>query len=48
MQGIQISEKVLVNQGFKREGVLRQWMLWSGNNFNMTMYLLLKKEIIGQ
>ena len=48
MQGNQISEKVLVKQGFKREGVLRQWMLWNGNHYDMTMYSLLKKELIGQ
>ncbi|MCD4792161.1 MAG: GNAT family N-acetyltransferase [Bacteroidales bacterium] len=48
MQGNKISEKVLVKQGFKREGVLRQWMLWNGNHYDMTMYSLLKKELIGQ
>lgn len=48
MQGNLISEKVLVKKGFKREGVLRQWMLWNGNHYDMTMYSLLKKEFIRQ
>ena len=44
MQGNTISEKVLDKLGFKKEGILRQWMFWNGKHYDMTMYSLLKEE----
>ncbi|MDR1402923.1 MAG: GNAT family N-acetyltransferase [Tannerellaceae bacterium] len=44
MQGNIVSEKVLEKSGFKNEGVLRQWMYWNGNYYDMTMFSLLKKD----
>ena len=44
MQGNVISEKLLEKLNFKREGVLRQWMLWNEQYYDMTMYSLLKME----
>lgn len=42
MQGNIASEKVLEKLGFKNEGILRQWMYWNGNHYDMTMFSLLK------
>ena len=44
MQGNLASERVLEKAGFKKEGILRQWMLWNGNYYDMTMYSLLKTD----
>ena len=44
MQGNIASEKVLLKLGFKNEGILRDWMLWNGRYYNMTMFSLLKSE----
>ena len=44
MQGNIISEKLLGKLNFRREGVLRQWMLWNGQYYDMTMYSLIKME----
>jgi len=44
MQGNVISEKLLEKLNFRREGVLRQWMLWNEQYYDMTMYSLLKIE----
>ena len=44
MQGNTISEKVLAKLNFKNEGVLRQWMLWNENYYDMTMFSLLKTD----
>jgi ribosomal-protein-alanine N-acetyltransferase len=44
MQGNVISERLLKKLNFKREGVLRQWMLWNEQYYDMTMYSLLKME----
>lgn len=38
------SEKVLEKLGFRKEGVLRDWMYWNGNHYDMTMFSLLVKE----
>lgn len=46
MQGNTASERVLEKLGFTREGVLRQWMLWDDNYYDMSMYSLLKNEYI--
>ena len=44
MQGNIASEKVLVKLGFKREGVLRDWMYWNEKHYDMTMFSLLRRE----
>jgi ribosomal-protein-alanine N-acetyltransferase len=44
MQGNVISEKLLEKLNFQREGILRQWMLWNGQYYDMTMYALLKTD----
>lgn len=44
MQGNIASEKVLHKLGFKKEGILREWMYWNNNHYDMTMFSLLKKE----
>ena len=45
MQGNVISEKLLEKLNFKREGVLRQWMLWNEQYYDMIMYSLLRTDI---
>lgn len=45
MQGNIISERVLEKLGFKKEGILRQWMFWNGNHYDMSMYSLLRTEL---
>lgn len=44
MQGNTASEKVLLKLGFAKEGILRQWMLWNDQHYDMTMFSLLKEE----
>ncbi len=44
MQGNVMSEKLLEKLQFKREGILRQWMLWNERYYDMTMYSLLKTD----
>ena len=44
MQGNVPSEKLLEKLNFKREGILRQWMLWNEQYYDMTMYSLLRTE----
>lgn len=44
MQGNIASEKVLHKLGFKNEGILREWMYWNNDHYDITMYSLLKKE----
>lgn len=44
MQGNIISEKVLNKLNFRNEGVLREWMLWNGKHYDMTMFSLLKSD----
>ena len=44
MQGNVMSEKLLKKLNFCREGVLRQWMLWNEQYYDMTMFSLLKME----
>lgn len=46
MQGNLASERVLEKAGFIREGILRQWMLWNGNYYDMTMFSLLRNDLI--
>jgi ribosomal-protein-alanine N-acetyltransferase len=44
MQGNVISEKLLEKLNFRRDGVLRQWMLWNEQYYDMTMYSLLRTD----
>ena len=44
MQGNIASEKVLSKAGFKKEGILREWMYWNGQHYDMTMFSLLQSE----
>ncbi len=44
MQGNIASEKVLEKLGFRKEGILRDWMLWNGRHYDMTMFSLLKRD----
>lgn len=42
MPGNIYSEKALNRLGFKKEGLLRDWMLWNEKHYNMIMYSLLR------
>lgn len=44
MQGNIASEKVLEKLGFQHEGILREWMLWNGRYYDMTMLSLLGRD----
>lgn len=44
MQGNIASEKVLTKLGFTNEGVLRDWMYWNNEHYDMSIYSLLKKD----
>ena len=44
MQGNGISERVLKKLDFQKEGILKQWMFWNGNYYDMSMFALLKKN----
>lgn len=45
MPGNTASEKVLTKLGFKKEGILRDWMYWNENHYDMIMFSLLKNDI---
>ena len=38
------SHQVVLRLGFKKEGVLRQYVVWEGDNWDMVLYSLLKGE----
>ena len=42
MPGNLVSEKVLYKLNFRKEGLLREWMLWNGKHYDMIMYSLIK------
>ena len=44
MQGNSASERVLRKLGFKNEGVLRDWMYWNSEYYDMTMFSLLASD----
>ncbi len=44
MAGNSASERALVKCGFKKEGILRQWMHWNEQHFDMTIYALLRED----
>lgn len=44
MQGNSASERLLEKLGFLKEGVLRQWMLWNGRYYDMSMFSLLRSD----
>ena len=38
------SHNVVKRAGFQKEGVLRQYVLWEGEHWDMVLYSLLKQE----
>jgi len=44
MQGNEGSERVLHKLNFRKEGILRQWMLWDEKYYDMSMFALLRVE----
>lgn len=44
MQGNIASDKLLSKAGFKKEGILREWMYWNNRYYDMTMFSLLKSD----
>ncbi len=44
MHGNINSEKLLTKLQFRKEGVLRHWMRWDNNFYDITMYSLLKSK----
>lgn len=44
MVGNTASENLLSRAGFTNEGLLRQWMYWNGQYYDMSMFSLLKRE----
>lgn len=44
MPGNLYSEKALIRLGFKKDGLLRDWMLWNEKHYDMIMYSLLRNE----
>ncbi|WP_238430127.1 GNAT family N-acetyltransferase [Chitinophaga agri] len=44
MEGNEPSMHLMHKLGFKQEGVLRQWMYWNEQHYDMVMYSLLKAE----
>lgn len=45
MHGNIVSEMVLSKSGFTKEGILRQWMYWNGNYYDMSMFSLLQSDL---
>lgn len=46
MRGNISSEKVLYKCGFKKEGLLRSWMYWNMQYWDMNMFSILKSDFI--
>ena len=46
MQGNYASEKVLTKLNFTKEGILRQWMFWNNQYYDISMYSLLRSEYL--
>ncbi|RAI99379.1 ribosomal-protein-alanine N-acetyltransferase [Chitinophaga skermanii] len=46
MIGNLASEKVLLKNGFTREAVLHDWMLFNNQHYDMTMFSLLKSQYL--
>jgi len=44
MQGNTRSEKLLTKLQFQKEGVLKDWMYWNGQYYDITMFSLLKSD----
>jgi ribosomal-protein-alanine N-acetyltransferase len=44
MQDNVASERLLEKLKFRKEGILRQWMFWNENYYDMTMFSLLKVD----
>ena len=47
MQGNVNSERLLLKLNFMKEGILRQWMYWNDNHYDMSMFSLLKTDFEG-
>ena len=48
MQGNTRSENVLGTLDFKNEGVLREWMFWNEQHYDMTMFSLLRSDYLAR
>lgn len=46
MQGNTRSEKLLTKLQFQKEGILKDWMYWSGNYYDITMFSLIKSDYL--
>lgn len=44
MAGNTASEKILAKTGFRKEGLLRDWMYWDQRHFDMIMYAYLRTD----
>jgi len=44
MPGNIYSEKALKRLGFKKEGLLRDWMYWNKKHYDMIMFSMLRDE----
>lgn len=44
MQGNKASDILLGKAGFRKEGILREWMYWNNQHYDMTMFSLLKSD----
>jgi [ribosomal protein S5]-alanine N-acetyltransferase len=40
----QASQKVLLKAGFKKEGLLKEWMSWKGKSYDMLMFAYFKRD----
>ncbi|MEO6948218.1 MAG: GNAT family protein [Ginsengibacter sp.] len=48
MPGNIASERVLAKLGFTNEGILRQWMHWNDQHYDMIMYSLLQADFMNR
>jgi len=48
MIGNTASERILEKLGFTNEGLLRHWLYWNENHYDMIMYSLLKTDIVSK
>lgn len=47
MQGNVGSEKLLAKLNFQKEGILRNWMYWNEEYYDISMFSLLKEDRVG-
>ena len=48
MPGNNASVRVLEKNGFRNEGLLREWILWYGRRFDVNMYSLLRADTLAE